>query len=479
MRSARDQADLGTLSRQHGADITADRARAIDTDFHGPAPPFDAEGFPRPDGKVKGKCCTGDETMPQISDDLLDQIRDRFAQVDHCPVQGSRIFFENAGGALTLKSVVETSSRFAAIPDNQGRDNVGSHELVRVINKARADMRVFMNAPSGQFFVGESGTELLFRLIMNACLGTAEGGEVLGSTLEHPATRSACARWAGVARQKHVLIAHDDATGTVGAEAYAAAVTPNTVVATILHTSPVTGMGVDVAACAQAIRRVAPDCIIIIDGIQHAAHGRIDIESYGIDGYVISPYKAFSRHGYGLAWISDRLTALPHNSLDGGPEGNWEMGTRDSGAYATLSDVADYLEWLGGQVSDTTDRRERFVAAGQAIHAHEKRLTDAMIYGQGNLPGLSEMPKVTIIGGNENPAREGLVSLTVDGIPSADVVTRLNAEGIRTHLRKADHYSGNILDPLGLDGCVRVSMCHYNSVAEVSRFLAVMKEIAD
>ena len=55
----------------------------------------------------------------------------------------------------------------------------------------------------------------------------------------------------------------------------------------------------------------------------------------------------------------------------------------------------------------------------------------------------------------ENAAREGLVSIYVDGIASADVVTRLD-EGIRTHLRKADHYSGNILDPLGVDGCVRV-----------------------
>ena len=170
---------------------------------------------------------------------------------------------------------------------------------------------------------------------------------------------------------------------------------------------------------------------------------------------------------------------MEHDSLIGGPEGNWELGTRDTGAYATLSDVTDYLEWLGGQVSDSTDRRTRFKAAGAAIHAHEKSLTDAMIHGTGNLPGLASMPRVQIIGGTDNPAREGLVSIYVDGMASADVVTMLNEEGIRTHLRKADHYSGNILDPLGLDGCVRVSMCHYNSIHEVAQFLAVMKSIAD
>ena len=415
--------------------------------------------------------------MTAITPELLSGIRSQFAQIDSCPVQGQRVFFENAGGALTLNSVVDCSKTYAAIPDNQGRDNPGSHELVRVINKAKADLRVFMNAPDGQFFVGESGTELIFRLVMNACLGTAADGIVLGSTVEHPATRSACARWAGISGKTHRLIAHDDTRGLVTAEDYATAVTPDTRVATILHTSPVTGMGMDVAAISSAIRAVAPDCFIIVDGIQHAAHGLIDIAAYDLDGYVISPYKMFSRHGFGLAWISERMTTLPHDSLVGGPEGNWELGTRDTGSYATMSEVIGYLDWLGAQIDPATEGRDRFVAAGKAIHAHEKSLTDEMLHGTGNLDGLAEMEKVHIIGGIDNPAREGLVSLYVDGMASVDVVAKLNEQGIRTHLRKADHYSGNILDPLGLDGCVRVSLCHYNSSHEVAQFLAVMKDI--
>ena len=416
--------------------------------------------------------------MSDISPNLLEDIRSKFAQVDHCPQQGPRIFFENAGGALTLNTVVSCARDYAAIPDNQGRDNPCSHELVRVITKAKKDMADFTNAPEGSFFVGESGTELLFRLIMNACLGVVAGGNVLGSTLEHPATRSACARWAQIAGKPHILAAHDDATGLVTAQDYAPHVTAETRVATILHTSPVTGMAVDVAAVSAAIRKVAPECFIIVDGIQHAAHGHIDIASYDVDGYVISPYKMFSRHGYGLAWISDRLRELPHDMLVGGPEDNWELGTRDTGAYATLSEVVSYFEWLGSQLTDQSDRRAKFAAAGRAIHAHETALTNAMIHGTGNLPGLAAMARVHIIGGADNPAREGLVALYVDGMASVDVVSALNAQGIRTHLRKPDHYSGNILNPLGLDGCVRVSMCHYNSRHEITQFLTAMKEIA-
>ena len=409
---------------------------------------------------------------------LMDEIRGRFAHVESCPYQGERIFFENAGGALTLKSVVETSATFAAIPDNQGRDNPASKELMRVIDEAKAAMRTFFNAPDGQFFVGESGTEILFRLIRNAANAAADGGKLIGSTLEHPASRSAMAYWAEKTGREHVLVAHDDATGTVGVDAYKAQLSPDLRVATILHTSPVTGMSVDVAAVAAAIREAAPDCLIIVDGIQHASHGGIDIASYGIDGYAVSPYKVFSRHGYGVGWASDRLSALPKEQLRGGPPENWELGTRDTGAYATFADVVDYFAWLGGHFTDSDDRRRRIEAAGRAIHAHEKSLTDAMLFGTGNLKGLAELPGVGIIGGVENPAREGLVSLTVEGKDAVDVVAALNAQGIRVHTRKADHYSGNILAPLGLPAAVRVSLCHYNTQQEVAQFLAAMAEIA-
>jgi selenocysteine lyase/cysteine desulfurase len=415
---------------------------------------------------------------PAISPALLERIRGRFAHVTHCPFTGERVFFENAGGALTLSTVVETSARFAAIPDNQGRDNPAAEALGAVIDQAKADMAVLFNAPDGRFFVGESGTELLFRLIRTACVGTP-AGRVLGSTLEHPASRSAARHWAGIASKPHVLVAHDDTTGSVDAAAYRPQVTADTRVATILHTSPVTGMGVDVAAVAAEIRAVSPDCIIIVDGIQHAAHGRLDIASYDIDGYVVSPYKMFSRHGYGVAWVSDRLHALRHEHLIDAPGAPWEFGTRDTGAYATFSDVVAYFDWLGGEVSEADDRRARIVAAGEAIHAHEAALTEAMLHGTGNQAGLADLPGVTIIGGLDNPRREGLVSFAMAGRPAPDLVAELRRRGIRTHTRKADHYSGNILTPLGLDGAVRVSMCHYNSTAEVARFLQAMREITD
>jgi N-methylhydantoinase A len=57
-----------------------------------------------------------------------------------------------------------------------------------------------------------------------------------------------------------------------------------------------------------------------------------------------------------------------------------------------------------------------------------------MFHGTGNLPGLAEMEHVSILGGAENPAREGLVSIVVKDKPSAEVVTELNELDIRAKL---------------------------------------------
>jgi len=414
-----------------------------------------------------------------FNDNLMSEIRDRFCHVDSCPYQGPRVFFENAGGSLTLKSVVEANTKLAGIPDNQGRDNLASHELVRIINQSREDMRTFLGVSEGPVFIGESGTELLFRLVRAAVLGTPQGGNVVGSTLEHPATVSASKRWAKVAGKEYRAVIHDNQTATVSAEDYRTLVDANTRVATIIHTSPVTGMSVDVKAVVKVIRGVSPDCVIIVDGIQHAPHGDLDVDGYDVDAYAISAYKVFSRHNYGFAWLSPRLRNLPHDHLDGTPADFWELGTRDTSAFACFSEVVNYIDWLGSKLTESENRRDRILAAGKAFKQQEADLVEVMINGTEEQKGLRDMPQVTVIGGYDNSHREGLVSLYIEAIPCAEVVSQLNEQGVRTHVRKNDYFSGNILEPLNRPTCVRVSMCHYNTQGEVLQFLAIMESIID
>jgi len=141
--------------------------------------------------------------------------------------------------------------------------------------------------------------------------------------------------------------------------------------------------------------------------------------------------------------------------------------------------VVNYLDWLGSQLTDSDVRRDRILAAGKAFRQQEAGLVDVMINGAEGQKGLRDMPQVTVIGGHDNSHREGLVSLYVEAIPCAEVVSQLNAQGVRTHVRKNDYFSGNILEPLNRPTCVRVSMCHYNTRTEVLKFLGIMESIIE
>ena len=412
--------------------------------------------------------------------ELLTTIRDRFHHADVCPIQGPRAFFENAGGSLTLKACVDRTAELMAFPDNQGRTNVASKYLVEIIAQGRADMKLLLGASSGEVFIGETGTELLGRLIRNAIFASS-GSKVIGSNLEHPATFSACRRWAPVAGMSYQQVAFDTDTTVVGVDQYRPAITPDLAVATIIHASPVTGMHVDIKAIAAEIRAVAPACFIIVDGIQHAAHGRVDIDEYDIDGYVVSGYKLFSRHNFGVAWVSDRLASAPHDQLDGAPANAWELGTRDASAYAAFSEVVRYLEWLGTEVVDdpsSMSPRELIERSAVAIRDQEQDLVDAMMWGTGGLPGLGQLDAVAVVGPETSEHRSGMVSFTIDGHDSLVVVDALNEDGVRTHARKRDYYSATVLEPLGIENCVRASASHYNTRAEVEQMLATVNRLA-
>ena len=409
---------------------------------------------------------------------LMQSIREKFMHVETCPFEGERIFFENAGGSLRLKSVVETSALYASYPDNQGRENEASKALVKSIENGKHKMRLFFNADRGDVIVGESGTELLFRLIRTAALELPRGGTMLSSTLEHPASMSAMKKWAKNTQRNHIIVEHDDGLGTVDEKAYLKKLTSDVRVVSVVHTSPVTGMTVDLEKITREVRNIAPDCIIIVDGIQHSSHGAIDVQKYDIDGYVVSPYKMFSRHGYGVAWVSDRLCTLGKEQLVGGPSQNWELGTRDAGSYATFSDVVDYLDWLGSNFTNSDSARERLEASSLAIKSHEQELVNLALHGSENLIGLIKNEQIEIIGDLASTSREGVVSFYLKNNPSSLIVEKLRQRKIRVHIRKDDHYCGNILKPLNQKDCIRFSICHYNSKAEVIEFLKAINEIS-
>lgn len=419
-----------------------------------------------------------------LSDSLLREVRARFHYVDRCPITGEpRIFFENGGGSLKLKAAIAASAEVEALPDQEGRDNPASAYLTHLLEQGREDLHLLfgsaaLGAERGRVISGETGTRLLYRLVRTLALALPPG-PVICSTLEHPASLDAARQWAANTDRRLIEVPFETSTGTLSAAHYAAAVTVDTRIATIIHTSMLTGFVADLPAICAAIRSVAPECFIVVDGIQHAPHGALDVAHYGADAYVFSPYKAFSRLSLGFAWVNDRLHAVPHEHMLGKPDADWELGSRDPAFFAAQSQVVEYYCWLGRHFTSSLERRAQLLAGSEAMAAHEAALIALLIEGDSEVRGLADYEDVTLVGTRDAIGREGLVSFNLDGIDSPQLVREFARRGIRVHARVSDGYSGHILGALGLKDCLRVSVSHYNTAQEVRQFLSALAQIRD
>jgi len=409
-------------------------------------------------------------------------IRDRFLYIDSDPFSGTRVYLENAGGGLTLKSVMDAHLPVAALPDNAGRNNSSSREVERAIRDGRRDVALFLNARQGTILSDQSTSSCAFR-ILEAPASGIEGSNIVCSQLDHASFYDAAAFMAEKYNLERRIVPLNPKTGALDATAVAEQVDEGTIAVTVIHASNITGGKNDMKSIVHQIKSRAPHAIIVADGAQHSQHSLVDVEDTGVDAYIFSAYKVFSNAGFAFAYLSPRLAKLPHTQLQGKPITDWDLGTRDASGFVSFSSVVDYLCWLGGQInpeSSKEDRRAQLSDGMRAIENHEAALSQRILYGGGTLPGLLNYKEISLHG-PPHPweGREAVFAFSIVGMPTNEIIKAFVARKIIVHDRVSDAYSAHTLEALGVKEVVRVSLAHYNTIKDVDLFLKTLAEILE
>ena len=374
----------------------------------------------------------------------------------------------------------EADQRIGALPDNSGRDNPASREVDKAIAVGRRDVALFLNARDGTILSEQSSTACAFRILEAAAAGV-RGTNIVCSQLDHAAFYDAASIVASRHQLERRVVPVNRETGALDPDAMAALVDEGTVAATIIHASNITGAKADLEAIAARVRERAPGAIIVADGAQHTQHSLVDVAGCGVDAYVFSAYKVFSKAGFGFAYLSPRLAALQHAQLLGKSATDWDLGTRDASGFAAFSCVVDYLCWLAGEVTPEVrleDRRSAIAVAMNAIESHEAALSKRLLHGDGAVPGLLGHARVTLHGARHHcDGREAVFAISVPGVPTARLVREFVERKVIVHDRVSDAYSGHTLEALGVTEVVRVSLAHYNTPGEVDGFLRALDEV--
>jgi cysteine desulfurase/selenocysteine lyase len=409
---------------------------------------------------------------------LLEEIRDHFMYVDWDPYSGRRVYLEASGGSLRLKSVVESIAKETALPDELYRYNPASDHVVQSIEKGVEDVKLFLGARSGSIMPANSATQAIFRAI-DAITSHVPGTNIVTTELEHPAVLSSTRQFAEKTGKEWRVAKLNKLTSRVPMEAILNLVDKDTCLLIFQHGSNQTGAINNAEALIKEARKIKPDLFTIVDAVQYSPHGPIDVEAIGSDAYVFGPYKAYCVKGIGFAHLSDRLAKLPHWKLDGKADTDWVLGSPAHPMYAAWTAVVDYLCWLGGHFTDSSDRRELIIAAKDAITRHMQGLLRRAIFGSSNIPGLANLEHITVCGMEENLKERLCIFLfRINGLDSPKASGRYNdTYGVRVSARVSDTYSRITLTALGWPDAVRMCAAHYNTQEEIDMFLNASAKI--
>jgi len=414
-----------------------------------------------------------------FSDALMRELKARFLLVDRDHHGRERLYFDNAGGSFRLKAAAERFAQVDAIPDNAERIHATAVELQQIQAKAGEDLRTILNASGGSVYASLTASGAMFDMV-RAVAENVPGTNMVTTVLEHPSAFDAMSLYADRLGRELRVAKSNPVTGGIDVEEIVRLVDKDTCLLNVIYASNISGAKLEMAEIVRRARAIKPDLYILVDAVQHAPHGLIDLEKTPVDGINLAPYKFFGCRGSGLSWVSDRAAVLPHHKLAGKKPDYWDLGSSAPWQFAALTEIVDYVCWIGRQFTDATERRALFVEGIGRIELHERALLAALLDGTGNATGLREMRGVEVFLDHEDLTKRDLIlGIGFDRIDCTQAVVEYGKRGVTVYERVATSiYSKRMLESFGLEGTVRVSPLHCHSMDDVEKFLRVTQEIA-
>lgn len=414
-----------------------------------------------------------------FSDELQKEIKEKFWHVDSDPLrEGRRIFFDNAGGAFRLKSVLESYARIDALPDCPERVHATALYLQKVQEDGENDIRTILNAKDGSLHTTLTASQAMYDMV-GAVAENIPGTNIVTTVLEHPSAHDAAFYYAKKTGKEFRPVKTNPVTGGVDVDEIVSKIDCNTCLLSFMYASNISGAILDAEAIIKAARAKKPDLYIIVDSVQHAPHGVIDVDKLKVDGMNFAPYKFFANRGSGIAYVSDRLSKLRHHKFLAKPEGTWELGSPAPSQFVAITEVVNYVCWLGSKFIQSDNRRELFVEGMNRIKMHERALMNRMLNGSDKIEGIRKMKGVTSYLDNPDMTkRDFIIPMGIDNLGFTQAVREYEKRGIIVYERiNTSLYSKRMLDSFGMEGCIRVSPLHCHSVADIDAFLETTKEL--
>ncbi len=247
-------------------------------------------------------------------------------------------------------------------------------------------------------------------------------------------------------------------------------ITERTKIVAVTHSSNVLGQVWQDGHLEQLIARAHQlGARVLLDAAQSVAHQQINVQRLNPDFLVFSTHKVYGPTGLGILYIKKEL----HDHIEpyqvGGSmihSATYESAIWDKAPQkfeAGTPPIASVMGW--GAAIDYITKNSNFTA----LQKHEIDLCKALV------SQLQELEDVSIVGNLEHLKNHGhLVCFMIKNIHAHDIASYLGSQNIA--VRAGHHCAQPLINILGVDSLLRVSLGIYNTQEDIDQYVSVLKK---
>jgi len=382
---------------------------------------------------------------------------------------GKDVFFDNAAGAQVPKAVFDAIHEHLLVRNVQRGGRYSQSVAVdEILAQARASVGALVNARQpNEIAFGMNATSFIRLVSLGVAQTLGERNEIIVTDLDHEANVATWLALEPLGAKIRWWRMREDAN--LYLEDLAPLLSSKTRLLACSVASNALGTIVDVRGAADLVHAAGGE--IFLDCVHFAPHGRVDVQMFDCDYLVCSGYKIFGPH-MGFLWgryeLLQRLPTFREDFIPDAPPGKIEAGTVSYESVAGMDAAVRYLAQLGrSMASGPADMRVDVAHAMHAILGYERDLALELLKVlrdcKARVYGVADPARIA----NRVPT----VSFTLDGVAPSAVTDAMARAGIG--IRDGHLYCPRLMKRLGLTletGAVRVSLVHYNTLAEIHRF---------
>lgn len=380
------------------------------------------------------------------------------------------IYLDNSATTQVFPEVAQVMTKVMC--ETYGNPSSMHHkgvEAERILRSSAETFAGILKCDAKNIYFTSGGTEAdNMAIIGGADAMKRRGNHLITTAIEHPAV---------INTMKHlesegyrVTYLPVDEFGLISLEKLEQAITPETILVSVMHTNNEIGAVQPIAEIGALIKKCNPETLFHVDAVQGFGKAKILPRKMGIDLLSVSSHKIHGPKGMGVLYVGDKVRLNPI-VFGGGQQNGLRSGTENMPGIAGMAKAAEMLyDGLDEEVEKLYSLKERLIAGALKI---EGTSVNGVNFG-GDMDKLHDAVRETA---------PHVVSLSFPGVRAEVLLHTLENDGIyvsagsacSTHKPEPSATLKAIgLDKALLESTLRFSMSVHTTEEDIDETLRVL-----